>query len=438
MPRTRHRNDGLRKICGCPRATWPRCPHSWHLNFHYGGHPYRLSLDKEVGRPVISKAEARAEADRIRGEIRAGRFAQRDRSTDDSSGAQRGQPGAVLERLTVAHLLDTYYDRYVLPERTDTKDVRYRLEALKRTELPRPDGLKQPFGNWLVFDVTTDTIERCREIRRLQALRSDPNGANRLIGGVVTTNRDLAFLRAAWNWAIRLGYVEKTPFKRGSETVIKLARELPRSRRLEGDEDDRLFTASGPHLRAAVEAALETGARKGELLSLQWAQIKEGPRPAVFFPAKKTKTKRDRYVPISSRLQMLLDMRRHDASGRPMPPHAYVFGNEIGERVKSKKSAWILACKRAGITNLHFHDLRREAGSRWLEGGVPLQTVRDWLGHTNIAQTSTYLGSTILGQHDAMRRFEEQRAAARERATVVTAVAENPTRENPTHSGSTH
>src|SRR5688572_10628299 len=57
-----------------------------------------------------------------------------------------------------------------------------------------------------------------------------------------------------------------------------------------------------------------------------------------------------------------------------------------------------------------FHDLRREAGSRWLEGGVPLQTVRDWLGHANISQTSTYLDSTLKGQHEAMRRFEEERA----------------------------
>jgi integrase len=56
--------------------------------------------------------------------------------------------------------------------------------------------------------------------------------------------------------------------------------------------------------------------------------------------------------------------------------------------------------------DLHFHDLRREAGSRWLEGGVPLHTVRDWLGHTSIAQTSTYLASTMATAHDAMARFD--------------------------------
>lgn len=67
--------------------------------------------------------------------------------------------------------------------------------------------------------------------------------------------------------------------------------------------------------------------------------------------------------------------------------------------------------------DLHFHDLRREAGSRWLDGGVPLHTIRDWLGHTNIAQTSTYLAGTAPTQHDAMRRFEEHQAALQQLAT---------------------
>jgi integrase len=61
--------------------------------------------------------------------------------------------------------------------------------------------------------------------------------------------------------------------------------------------------------------------------------------------------------------------------------------------------------------NLHFHDLRREADSRWLDGGVPLQVIRDWLGHANISQTSTYLESTFAGQHDAMRAFEARQPA---------------------------
>jgi integrase len=57
---------------------------------------------------------------------------------------------------------------------------------------------------------------------------------------------------------------------------------------------------------------------------------------------------------------------------------------------------------------LHFPDLRREAGSRWLDDGVPLHTIRDWLGHTNISQTSTYLSGTARTQFDAMTAYERR------------------------------
>jgi integrase len=104
-------------------------------------------------------------------------------------------------------------------------------------------------------------------------------------------------------------------------------------------------------------------------------------------------------------------MRRYDPAGDEMLATAYVFGTELGQRVTTVKTAWRLACERAGIEGLHFHDLRREAGSRWLEGGVPLHTVRAWLGHANISQTSTYLANTVQTHHDAMAAFERKIAA---------------------------
>ncbi|MEP6918433.1 MAG: tyrosine-type recombinase/integrase [Acidobacteriota bacterium] len=36
--------------------------------------------------------------------------------------------------------------------------------------------------------------------------------------------------------------------------------------------------------------------------------------------------------------------------------------------------------------NLHFRDLRHEAGSRWLEAGMPLHHVEDRLGHAKRAR----------------------------------------------------
>lgn len=255
-------------------------------------------------------------------------------------------------------------------------------------------------------------------------------------------------LRSLFNWSIRVGYVDRTPFKRQTETVVKLAQELPRHRRLEADEETKLLANAGAHLHGVIVAALETGMRRGEMLSLQWAQV-EGlkvngvtltwaPRAELFLPAGKTKTKRDRRIPISSRLKAVLDMRRNDPAGQPLPADAYVFGNAIGQQVQNFKRAWNTAVLKAhgheptytesanlttesraalDVIDLHFHDLQREAGSRWMDAGVPLATIQRWLGHTNISQTSTYLAGTSASEHDAMRQFEERRAALQPFAT---------------------
>src|SRR5438093_3946148 len=72
--RARHRNDGLRKRCECPRRDWPKCTHPWHLNFQWERQPYRLSLDREVGRKLLGKTEAKTVANQICTAIRNGTF----------------------------------------------------------------------------------------------------------------------------------------------------------------------------------------------------------------------------------------------------------------------------------------------------------------------------------------------------------------------------
>ena len=71
----RHRNNGVRKRCGCRRKDWPKCPHGWQWNFKpRGGKHWRLSLDVELGQHVGSKSEAETKAARIKVAILAGTF----------------------------------------------------------------------------------------------------------------------------------------------------------------------------------------------------------------------------------------------------------------------------------------------------------------------------------------------------------------------------
>lgn len=389
----RHDNDGLRKVCQCPRRSWPKCEHPWHFNFKFGQTHYRFSLDRHLGRRVTSKTEARAEADRLRAEIRAGRF---------------GTRAAARDTLTVGQLLDTYTDEVLKKRPGGAPDHEvYRQNTVRRPSLRLPSGEHRTFEQWLVADVTPGALELLRAALLTRGVTRHAHRVTRT-GGPVAANRGLRCLRTVFNWAVRVGYVDASPFKRGTETVIKLTRESKRTRRLQEGEAERLLPQCGAHLRAVVEAALETGMRRGEILGLRWADVQLAKGEIRLAPSA-TKTRTGRTIPISARLRSILDLRRRDPADEEHPPTARVFGNEIGQRVGSIKTAWNAACRRARIEDLHFHDLRREAGSRWLEGGVPLQTVRDWLGHTSVAQTSTYLASTLHTQHEAMRRFDERR-----------------------------
>ena len=95
-----------------------------------------------------------------------------------------------------------------------------------------------------------------------------------------------------------------------------------------------------------------------------------------------------------------------DPKGEALPPEAFVFGNPVGERIGSVKTAWRNTCRRAGIDGLRFHDLRREFACQLLESAADLHDVRDFLGHANITTTSRYLRSAPVRLAQALERME--------------------------------
>ena len=247
-PRQRRDNDGLRKLCACSSRVWAKCPHPWHFNFTWAGETYRFSLERKVGRlirtadgvwkrdraslgdEITDKTTAEAERDRLRAAIRAGEFVK-------PATPQRNT-------LTLVQLMEAYRKQHIAVHRADTlKTTDYVIAAIMGTELVRADGEKRYFGAWLVTDITTDVIEQYRQAR--------------LPSGVTGTNRHLELLRALFNWAAsnRRRLATDNPFVDGSQAAVRLARELPRRRRLQPGEGDRIRASCSSHLRALVEAA---------------------------------------------------------------------------------------------------------------------------------------------------------------------------------------
>lgn len=433
MPRRIH--DGLRKRCSCGPRQWSKCAHPWHFSFHYNGQEHRYSLDK-IARarrqpPPRSKTEAATWRDTLRSEIRSG-----------SSIDPDALPSSTQDvRPTFGHVCEQYLKRHVQsPTRRPRgkREMEILVAMLCRAEVPAGAGGMITLDTKPAADITRADVEAVRDWRRrVQAEGGATVGAK---GGEVGINRLLSRMRHLFSWAIVEGHVNETPFKKGSVSVVRMesSAENARTRRLEpsmrlpsGDvregEEARLLANAGPHLRSLIVAALSTGCRLGELLSLQWSQIRrdeKGEPRWIVLPPTKTKTAEGRTVPISARLKAELAMRLTGPDGQEHGPDAYVFGNECGERVVSIRTAWEHTCKRAGISGLHFHDLRREFASRLLESRADLHDVQMFLGHAAITTTSRYLQSSPIRLEQALARLdgsetEDSAATTEPEASVV-------------------
>jgi integrase len=66
------------------------------------------------------------------------------------------------------------------------------------------------------------------------------------------------------------------------------------------------------------------------------------------------------------------------------------------------KTAWRRTCDKAGITNLHFHDLRHEATSRFFEKGLNVMEVATITGHKDLRMLQRY---THLRAEDLARKL---------------------------------
>jgi integrase len=400
---------------------WPKCPHNWYFNFKPKGGPhYRFCLDGEIGRHLESKSEAENESTRIRAAILAGTF---ERAADKRAREQREAEarreaeftGAAFAGLaiTLEQFTPIYLERVAKANgKASWKDDAYLLATLRdhRTS----DGRR--LGEWPLGLITEDELEAF-------------HAAQRAAGRAASTlNHLVQILKAAFRWAARKGYLAKSPIT--DDSALKRSRVAQRRRRLLPAEEQTLLGVAGVRLQWLIIAALETGCRAGELLALQWADVDMEKRTvlvrAVEVGAKKTG--RSRLLPMSTRLAAVLEMARLDPAGRAYPPRAYVFG-ELGEQQDSIKKAWETAVLKAhGHTpawvngalapesraalqtiDLHFHDLRHEAGCRWLEAGWPIHHVQEMLGHANLSQTSTYLHAAEKGLQESMRRFDASR-----------------------------
>jgi len=196
-----------------------------------------------------------------------------------------------------------------------------------------------------------------------------------------TINRYVATLSHMFTKAVEWDMVEEETLKR-----IRKAKLLPENNRrlryLSKDESQKLVKACEIHLKPIVTTALNTGMRRGEILSLKWDQVdlKNG-----FILLDVTKNGERREVPINATVKDAL----HGLIRRLDIPYVF-YDPRSGKPFLDVKRSFHSACKKAKINNFHFHDLRHTFASHLVMAGVDLTTVKELLGHKTLTMTLRY------------------------------------------------
>ena len=224
--------------------------------------------------------------------------------------------------------------------------------------------------------------------------------------GIYMANRMLALLSAMFNRADDIGYCGSNPCK----GVTKF-KETSRDRWLQGDELKRFFAAleTEPNrdVRDYFLVSLFAGARKGNILSMRWADVNLD-TGLWRIPGEDAKAGQPIVIPLVEPLVALL-RDRYDRNGGS----TWVFPRRKGSNhMAEPRGAWSEIIKRANISDVRPHDLRRTLGSWQAMTGATLPIIGKMLGHRAQVTTAIYARLDVSPVRIAAERAVDAMLAA--------------------------
>lgn len=274
--------------------------------------------------------------------------------------ADRGElptPVKVLDSYKLSDILLRYRDEISVNKRSHDNE-KHILNALMR----------QPFASLSLAEITVAKFCDYRDMR-LKVVQAG------------TIRRELAILRHAFDVAEREWNIplRENPLKK----LAKIKPQAGRTRRLSDDEftliQEAAETTRNPYIMPMIRFAIATGMRRGEMLRILWTDIDPITKTLHI---EVTKNGHARTIPLSSHALAVLDEVRGWANRKekrvfPMSENAF-------------KLAWQRLRDRTGIEDLHFHDLRHEAISRFVERGLSVPEVALISGHRDYRMLFRY------------------------------------------------
>lgn len=284
---------------------------------------------------------------------------------------------AEAERVRISVLLDLVIEDYRFHDRADLQEAEQRINRLLNPE----------FGHLRAAGFTTKAVNAYISRRQKEGRKNS------------TINRELALLRRSF----RLGYEHDPPFVFRLPVIKTLPEDNVREGFLEADKYKLILDALKDEIKPVFVVAYHLGMRIGELLAIKrsWVDLEES---LIYVNGRVMKDRNPKTAPIYGDMKPWLEMLlRH---GRIESPKCVWLFSRNGKPVKSFKADWKSACKKAGVPDLRFHDLRRTAVRNMIRAGVPEKIAVLISGHKTASMLWRYNITDVPDIRNAGTRTE--------------------------------
>lgn len=214
-----------------------------------------------------------------------------------------------------------------------------------------------------------------------------------------------AILNGMFTYSIRKRYLIDNPMDK-VEIYVKYRQIVKKTGRTEtyNTEElkelnqylDKMYTETEDVAFLAVKINFLLGLRVGELAALKWEDCKDlshlhivreevrNQETNQYEVVEHTKTNRDRFVILIPKAVSIL--KKIPKQGK------YIFMRD-GERITSRQIAYVLEkfAERQGVRTKSTHKMRKTYASNLNASGVPLDCIREMLGHSNLSTTLEYI-----------------------------------------------
>lgn len=263
----------------------------------------------------------------------------------------------------------------------------HKMKTYKK-EKQKYDRFLIKWRNYKLSEITTT------KITELHAEIGNHNGR-------YEANRVLALLSIVFNKAKEWGYYSNENPAKG----IKKFEEQERERFLHPDELPRFFQAleEEPNkiIRDYIFISLLTGARRANVLSMQWKDISFEGREWKLI---ETKNGKPQTIPLMEEAINLLTQRKILAPKNN--PYVFPSFGRTGHLAEPKRG-WQRILDRANIKDLRLHDLRRTFGSWQARTGSSLTIIVKSLNHKSPVSTAIYARLDLDPVRESMEKATE-------------------------------